>query len=38
VIFENLSNIEIETIIKRFIRYFYKYYELLNAIISDREN
>jgi hypothetical protein len=36
VIFEDLPDIEIKTVAERFIRYFYKYHGLSNAIISDR--
>jgi hypothetical protein len=38
VIFEDFLNIKIETVIKRFIRCFYRYYRLLNAIVFNRKN
>jgi hypothetical protein len=36
VIFEDLPDIETKTVAERFIRCFYKYYGLSDAIISDR--
>jgi hypothetical protein len=35
VIFEDLPDIKTEIITERFIRYFYKYHGLLNAIIFN---
>jgi hypothetical protein len=35
VVFEDLLNIKIETVAERFMCYFYKYYGLLDAIISN---
>ena len=36
VIFEDLLDIEIKIIIRRFIRYFYRYYRLLEVINHDK--
>jgi hypothetical protein len=35
VIFEDLPDIEIEMVVERFMRCFYRYYELSDAIVSD---
>jgi hypothetical protein len=36
VIFEDLPDIETETVVERFMRCFYRYHGLLDAIVSDR--
>jgi hypothetical protein len=36
IIFEDLPDIKTETVVGRFIRYFYRYYRLLDAIVFDR--
>jgi hypothetical protein len=35
MIFKDLPDIKTEIIAERFMRYFYRYHGLLNAIISD---
>jgi len=35
MIFEDLPNIEAETVVVRFIQCFYRYHGLLEAIMSD---
>jgi hypothetical protein len=35
MVFKDLLDIKIETVVERFMRYFYRYHGLLDAIISD---